>query len=44
VVTSPIPSIPGTSEARIFVLPMEQATLMDHWNVMGLRATGTDLM
>jgi alkylation response protein AidB-like acyl-CoA dehydrogenase len=34
--------IQGTNEARIFVLPVEQATLLnDSWDVMGLRATGS---
>jgi alkylation response protein AidB-like acyl-CoA dehydrogenase len=33
--------IEGTSEARIFVLPVEQATLIDNWDVMGLRGTGS---
>jgi alkylation response protein AidB-like acyl-CoA dehydrogenase len=33
--------IEGTNEARIFVLPVEQATLIDNWDVMGLRATGS---
>ena len=33
--------IEGTGEPRIFVLPVEQVTLIDNWNVMGLRATGS---
>lgn len=33
--------IEGTGEARIFVLPVEKATLIDNWDVMGLRATGS---
>jgi alkylation response protein AidB-like acyl-CoA dehydrogenase len=33
--------IQGTGEPRIFVLPVEQATLLDNWDVMGLRATGS---
>lgn len=33
--------IEGTNEPRIFVLPVEQAELIDNWNVMGLRATGS---
>ena len=34
--------IQGTNEARIFVLPVEQATLLNEsWDVMGLRATGS---
>lgn len=33
--------IQGTNEPRIFVLPVEQATLIDNWDVMGLRATGS---
>jgi alkylation response protein AidB-like acyl-CoA dehydrogenase len=33
--------IQGTGEPRIFVLPVEQATLIDNWDVMGLRGTGS---
>jgi alkylation response protein AidB-like acyl-CoA dehydrogenase len=33
--------IEGTGEARIFVLPVERATLIDNWDVLGLRATGS---
>jgi alkylation response protein AidB-like acyl-CoA dehydrogenase len=34
--------IQGTNEARIFVLPVGQATLIESsWDVMGLRATGS---
>ncbi|HEX7079543.1 MAG TPA: acyl-CoA dehydrogenase family protein [Gammaproteobacteria bacterium] len=33
--------IEGTGEPRIFVLPVEQATLIDNWDVLGLRATGS---
>jgi alkylation response protein AidB-like acyl-CoA dehydrogenase len=34
--------IQGSNEARIFVLPVEQATLLpSSWDVMGLRATGS---
>jgi alkylation response protein AidB-like acyl-CoA dehydrogenase len=33
--------IEGTGEPRIFVLPVEQATLIDNWDVMGLRGTGS---
>jgi alkylation response protein AidB-like acyl-CoA dehydrogenase len=33
--------VEGTGEARIFVLPVEQTTLIDNWDVMGLRATGS---
>jgi alkylation response protein AidB-like acyl-CoA dehydrogenase len=33
--------IQGTNEPRIFVLPVQQATLVDNWDVMGLRATGS---
>lgn len=33
--------IQGTNEPRIFVLPVEQAELIDNWDVMGLRATGS---
>lgn len=33
--------IEGTGEPRIFVLPVENATLIDNWDVMGLRATGS---
>lgn len=33
--------IEGTGEPRIFVLPVENAELIDNWDVMGLRATGS---
>lgn len=33
--------IEETGEPRIFVLPVGQATLIDNWDVMGLRATGS---
>jgi alkylation response protein AidB-like acyl-CoA dehydrogenase len=33
--------IEETGEPRIFVLPVEQATLIDNWDVLGLRATGS---
>jgi len=33
--------IEGTGEPRIFVLPVEQATLIDNWDVLGLRGTGS---
>jgi len=33
--------VQGTNEPRIFVLPVEQATLVDNWDVMGLRGTGS---
>ena len=33
--------IEGTGEARIFVLPVEKATLIVNWDVLGLRATGS---
>jgi alkylation response protein AidB-like acyl-CoA dehydrogenase len=33
--------ITTTGEPRIFVLPVEKATLVDNWDVMGLRATGS---
>ena len=33
--------IQGTNEARIFVVPVQQATLIDNWDVLGLRATGS---
>jgi alkylation response protein AidB-like acyl-CoA dehydrogenase len=33
--------IQETGEPRIFVLPVEQATLIDNWDVLGLRATGS---
>jgi indole-3-acetate monooxygenase len=33
--------IEGTGEPRIFVLPVEQAVLIDNWDVMGLRGTGS---
>jgi alkylation response protein AidB-like acyl-CoA dehydrogenase len=33
--------IEGTGEPRIFVLPVSQATLVDNWDVLGLRGTGS---
>jgi alkylation response protein AidB-like acyl-CoA dehydrogenase len=33
--------IEGTHDARIFVLPVEKATLIENWDVMGLRGTGS---
>jgi len=33
--------IDTTGEPRIFVLPVGKATLIDNWDVMGLRATGS---
>lgn len=33
--------IESTGEPRIFVLPVGQATLIDNWDVLGLRATGS---
>ena len=33
--------ISTTGEPRIFVLPVEQVELIDNWDVMGLRATGS---
>jgi alkylation response protein AidB-like acyl-CoA dehydrogenase len=33
--------VPDTGEARIFVLPVTEATLIDNWDVLGLRATGS---
>ena len=33
--------VPESGEARIFVLPVDKATLIDNWDVMGLRATGS---
>jgi alkylation response protein AidB-like acyl-CoA dehydrogenase len=33
--------IQGTNEPRIFVLPVGQAKLIDNWDVMGLRGTGS---
>jgi indole-3-acetate monooxygenase len=33
--------IQGTNEPRIFVLPVARATLIDNWDVLGLRATGS---
>jgi alkylation response protein AidB-like acyl-CoA dehydrogenase len=33
--------IQGTNEPRIFVLPVEKAKLIDNWDVMGLRGTGS---
>jgi alkylation response protein AidB-like acyl-CoA dehydrogenase len=33
--------VEGTNEPRIFVLPVGKATLIDNWDVLGLRATGS---
>ena len=33
--------IQGTGEPRIFVVPVAKATLIDNWDVLGLRATGS---
>jgi len=33
--------IQGTGEPRIFVVPVSKATLIDNWDVLGLRATGS---
>ncbi len=33
--------IEGTGEPRIFVLPVEKATLIGNWDVIGLRGTGS---
>jgi alkylation response protein AidB-like acyl-CoA dehydrogenase len=33
--------IQETGEPRIFVLPVERATLVDNWDVLGLRGTGS---
>ena len=33
--------IEGTGEPRIFVLPVAQAKLIDNWDVLGLRGTGS---
>jgi alkylation response protein AidB-like acyl-CoA dehydrogenase len=33
--------IEGTGEPRIFVLPVDKVTLIDNWDVMGLRGTGS---
>ena len=33
--------IEGTGEPRIFVLPVDQAKLIDNWDVLGLRGTGS---
>jgi alkylation response protein AidB-like acyl-CoA dehydrogenase len=33
--------IDGTNEARIFVFPVGKAKLIDNWDVLGLRATGS---
>jgi alkylation response protein AidB-like acyl-CoA dehydrogenase len=33
--------IQDTGEPRIFVLPVDKATLIDNWDVLGLRATGS---
>jgi alkylation response protein AidB-like acyl-CoA dehydrogenase len=33
--------VEGTGEPRIFVLPVKQATLIQNWDVLGLRGTGS---
>jgi alkylation response protein AidB-like acyl-CoA dehydrogenase len=33
--------IGGSGEARIFVLPVQQAELIENWDVLGLRGTGS---
>lgn len=33
--------IEGSNEARIFVFPVDKAKLIDNWDVLGLRATGS---
>jgi alkylation response protein AidB-like acyl-CoA dehydrogenase len=33
--------VDGTGEPRICVLPVDRATLIDNWDVLGLRATGS---
>ncbi len=33
--------VEGTNEPRIFVLPVEKAELVENWDVLGLRATGS---
>jgi alkylation response protein AidB-like acyl-CoA dehydrogenase len=33
--------IEGSGEPRIFVLPVKEATLIDNWDVLGLRGTGS---
>ena len=33
--------VEGTGEPRIFVVPVEQANLIDNWDVLGLRGTGS---
>jgi alkylation response protein AidB-like acyl-CoA dehydrogenase len=33
--------IEGTGEPRIFVLPVDKATLIENWDVLGLRGTGS---
>ncbi|MHC1559098.1 acyl-CoA dehydrogenase family protein [Actinomycetospora sp. C-140] len=33
--------VEDTGEARVFTLPKERATIVDDWDVMGLRATGS---
>jgi alkylation response protein AidB-like acyl-CoA dehydrogenase len=33
--------VEATGDLRIFVLPVEQATLIDNWDVLGLRGTGS---
>jgi alkylation response protein AidB-like acyl-CoA dehydrogenase len=33
--------VEGTGEPRFFIIPLEQVTLIDNWDVLGLRATGS---
>jgi alkylation response protein AidB-like acyl-CoA dehydrogenase len=33
--------VEGTNDARIFVFPVDKAKLIDNWDVLGLRATGS---
>src|ERR1051326_6507261 len=37
----PLAIIEGSGEARIFVLPVQQAELIENWDVLGLRGTGS---
>ncbi len=39
--THSLAAVEGTEEMRIFVVPVEKVTLIDNWDVLGLRATGS---
>jgi alkylation response protein AidB-like acyl-CoA dehydrogenase len=39
--THSLAAIEGTDELRIFVVPVEKATLVENWDVLGLRATAS---